>query len=217
VLLNYVAGVSKYNYTDFLIGPSFAVDAPQGLFVNAKSKINNLKDLIAEAKANPGKIKAATEVGAYTYFEFLAFQKATGIKLNLVDVGSNSAKATALLGGHIDLMPNSYGTTKGYIDSGDFVCLGIPSEKRMKNVATAPTFIEQGVKFTFPELNFAFYFPKKTPKSVISKFEKVSKQLVASPEVQTDLEKVGMIANYRDRKETVKFIVNALKLFKSLK
>ena len=75
-----VAGVTDYNYTAFKLGPTFAKNPANQLFVNPE-KYDSLEAFIEAAKANPGKLKACTEVGAYTYYLILAFEKAvkTGI------------------------------------------------------------------------------------------------------------------------------------------
>lgn len=70
------------------------------------------------------------ESGSFTWLMVKSFEAATGVEFKMVDVGSNSEKCTALLGGHIDVMPNQHSTAKGYIDSGDFMALGFPTEER---------------------------------------------------------------------------------------
>ena len=79
-----VAGVTDYNYTAFKLGPTFAKNPANQLFVNPE-KYDSLEAFIEAAKANPGKLKACTEVGAYTYYLILAFEKAAGIDLDIVD------------------------------------------------------------------------------------------------------------------------------------
>ncbi len=99
-----IAGVTDYNYTAFKLGPTFAKDPAQQLYVSAE-KYADLNAFVEAAKAAPGQLKACTEVGAYTYYELLAFEKAADIDLDLVDVGSNSDKIAAMLSGQVDLMP----------------------------------------------------------------------------------------------------------------
>ena len=99
-----VAGVTDYNYTAFKLGPTFAKNPANQLFVNPE-KYDSLEAFIEAAKANPGKLKACTEVGAYTYYLILAFEKAAGIDLDIVDVGSASDKVVAMLSKQVDVMP----------------------------------------------------------------------------------------------------------------
>ena len=72
-----VAGVTDYNYTAFKLGPTFAKNPANQLYTNAQ-KYDSLEAFLAEAKANPGKLKACTEVGAYTYYLLLGCRHRSG-------------------------------------------------------------------------------------------------------------------------------------------
>ena len=86
-----IAGITDFNYTAFTLGPTFAKNPAQGLYVNAE-KYADLNAFIEAAKAAPGQLKAATEVGAYTYYEILAFEKARSI---LCRAHTSTAKSTS--------------------------------------------------------------------------------------------------------------------------
>ena len=124
-----VAGVTDYNYTAFKLGPTFAKNPANQLFVNPE-KYDSLEAFIEAAKANPGKLKACTEVGAYTYYLILAFEKAADIDLDIVDVGSASDKVVAMLSKQVDVMPAAYLNCKDYLATGQFIALGAPTEER---------------------------------------------------------------------------------------
>ena len=144
-----IAGVTDYNYTAFKLGPTFALDPAQQFYANPE-KYKTLDEFIQAAKANPGKLKACTEVGAYTYYELLAFEKVAGIDLDLVDVGSNSDKVAAMLSGQVDLMPGAYINCKDYLEAGQFVCLGAPTKERYELIKDIPTLTEQGEDLEYP-------------------------------------------------------------------
>ena len=165
-----VAGITDYDYTAFTLGPTFAKNDAQGLYVSPE-KYKSLDDFIKAAKENPGKLKACTEVGAYTYYELLKFEKVADIDLDLVDVGSNSDKVTAMLSGQVDMMPGAFVNTKDYIDAGQFLCVGIPTAERSALMPDIPTLKEQGIDLVFPDLDYSFYFPKDTDASVITWYE----------------------------------------------
>lgn len=168
----YVAGITEYNYTAFKLGPKFAKNPAQQLYVNPE-KYANLEEFLAAAKANPGQLKACTEVGAYTYYELLLFESVAGIDLDLVDVGSNSEKIAAMLSGQIDLMPGAYLNCKDYLESGQFACLGAPIEEQLELLGDIKTFKEQGIEMVYPDCDYGFYFPSETPDEVITFFEEV--------------------------------------------
>ena len=190
-----IAGVTDYNYTAFKLGPTFAKDPAQQLYVNSE-KYKNLDDFIAAAKAAPGQLKACTEVGAYTYYELLAFEKLAGIDLDLVDVGSNSDKIAAMLSGQVDLMPGAYINCKDYLTAGQFTCLGAPTEKRYDLIKDIPTLKEQGVDLVYPDCDFSFYFPKDTSDEVITWYENLVQQILDDPKAQEAIANVDMMPYY---------------------
>ncbi len=191
-----IAGVTDYNYSAFDLGPTFAMNPAQQLYVNSE-KYADLDEFIAAAKAAPGTLKAATEVGAYTYYELLAFEKAAGIDLDLVDVGSNSDKIAALLSGQVDLMPGAYISTKDYVEAGQFRALGVPAEERFTNLLPdVPTFKEQGVDLVYPNLYYSLYFPEGTSPEIIAWYEDLVKQVTEDAEASESIRNLEMEAYY---------------------
>ena len=198
-----IAGVTDFNYTAFKLGPTFAKNPAQQLYVNP-DRYKDLADFIAQAKANPGKLTACTEVGAYTYYELQAFAKAAGIELDLVDVGSNADKITALLAGLVDLMPAAYVNTKDYIAAGQFRMLGAPTAERYELLKDFPTLKEQGVDLVFPDLDYSFYFPADTSDEVIAFYENLVEKITSDPDAQAAIAKVDVMPYYMNAADSAK-------------
>ena len=198
-----IAGVTDYNYTAFKLGPTFAKDPAQQLYVNSE-KYKDLDEFIAAAKAAPGQLKACTEVGAYTYYELLAFEKAADIDLDLVDVGSNSDKIAAMLSGQVDLMPGAYINCKDYLTAGQFTCLGAPTEERYDMIKDIPTLKEQGVDLVYPDCDFSFYFPADTSDDVIAYYEDLVQKILADPTASEAVANVDMMPYYLNAEDSAK-------------
>ena len=196
-----IAGVTDYNYTAFKLGPTFAKDPAQQFYVNSE-KYADLNAFIEAAKAAPGQLKACTEVGAYTYYELLEFERAAGIDLDLVDVGSNSDKIAAMLSGQVDLMPGAYINCKDYLAAGQFTCIGAPTEERYELIADIPTLKEQGVDMVYPDCDFSFYFPAETPDEVITYYENLVQQILADPEAAEGVANVDMMPYYLNAEDS---------------
>lgn len=208
-----IAGVTDYNYTAFKLGPTFAKDPAQQLYVNPE-KYADLNAFIEAAKAAPGQLKACTEVGAYTYYEILEFEKQAGIDLDIVDVGSNSDKIAAMLSGQVDLMPGAYINCKDYLAAGQFACLGVPSEERYDLIADIPTLKEQGVNLVYPDCDFSFYFPKDTSDDVIAFYENLVQQILADPTAAEAVANVDMMPYYLSAADSAK---NDEEIFNTIK
>lgn len=211
-----LAGITDYNYTAFTLGPNFAKNPAQQLYVSAKKYPNGLEDFLAAAKANPGALQACTEVGAYTYYEILAFEKAAGIDLDLVDVGSNSDKIAAMLGGQVDLMPGAWMSVKDYVASGDFICIGAPTASAYDMLVKGgvKTFAEQNIDLVYPDLDYSFYFPADTDPQIIQYYDDLVKAVLAMPECQEQLVGMDVIPSYLSSKEAAD---NEANLFSTMK
>ena len=215
-----VAGVTDYDYTAFKLGPTFAKDPAQQLYVNPK-KYADMNAFLEAAKANPGALKACTEVGAYTYYELLAFENLAGIDLDLVDVGSNSDKITAMLSEQVDLMPGAYINCKDYLESGQFACIGAPTAERYELIADIPTLKEQGTDLVYPDCDFSFYFPKDTSDDVIAWYEWIVQEMESQDACLEAIKNVEMMpyylsaadseANDKAYKETFQSIADTVK------
>ncbi|MDR0718846.1 MAG: tripartite tricarboxylate transporter substrate binding protein, partial [Treponema sp.] len=130
--------------------------------------VKNLKELVNYTAANPGRLRMAANTGATTQIVALML-KNIGVNANIVDAGDSGGRIVALLGGHVDIIINAYGSIKDYVASGDFVALGIPSDTQPKLVPDIPTCISQGYNVVFPSYYF-FAFPKGTDKVIVDKF-----------------------------------------------
>lgn len=189
--INTVTGVTDYSYADFVPGPHVVTDGATGLYVSSNAPYKTYPELIEYCKAHPGEVTMGVEVGGFTYMMVKSFEAATGVQFNMVDVGSNSEKCTALLGGHIDIMPNQYSTAKGYIDSGDFVALGFPTEERSEVYPDVPTAKEQGVDWIYRGYEFGFWLTPGTDPAIAEKLDSTVKELFDNNEIQDDILNLG--------------------------
>jgi tripartite-type tricarboxylate transporter receptor subunit TctC len=204
VVTTHLTGTAPFSYDGYEVGPEVVEDGSLALFTQGKSGIKTAKELISKAKAEPGKVKVATEFGAFTYFMLLKLQQAQGVKFNLVDVGSDSAKVTALLGGYVDVMPKIFAGTQAYIDSGDFNVLGVVQDERAPNAPKVPTLKEQGIAFDYPAYPWTLFFPKGTPQAIVEQWNKVAREITGDAGFKGDIDKIGMAVKYRSPADATK-------------
>ena len=93
-------------------------------------------------------------------------------------------------------MPNQYSTAKGYIESGDFIALGFPSEERSAVYPDVPTAKEQGVDWTYRGYEFGFWFPQDTDQAIIDKMDATIKEMFDNNEIQDAILTLGNEGNY---------------------
>lgn len=133
-----VLGLSTLSYADF--APIIvAVKGSTAIIVPKESKYNTFDELIADAKANPGKINMGISgVGGQPYVANAIINKVDGVKLNTVAFDGDGPLVTALLGKQIDVTGVSVGTAIQYINNGDLKCLGIMSNKKIDSLPNTP-------------------------------------------------------------------------------
>lgn len=120
---------------------------PVVMIVRTTSPLNNVKDLIAAAKASPNKLThGSAGVGSIAHLgtEELAFLM--GVSLVHVPYKGSSQAFGDLIGGSVDMMLTSATFASPYIKSGRVKALGIAGKERMPNLPDVPTFEEQGIK-----------------------------------------------------------------------
>ncbi len=206
MLLNQLLGLVDYTYSDFENAGLAVLDETNVFVASGNSKYNDMKDVIAALKAKPKSITFATEVGAFTHLQSLAFQEAAGVELNIVDVGGAAAKTAALKGNQIDIIGTQYGLVKDYIKNGDFKALGVLSDSRNPMFPDVPTFKEQGIDISFTKF-FFYSFPPGTPDQIVSTFTNAVKAVVNNPEyVKEAKEKMLVTPTYMNPQETLSFL-----------
>lgn len=185
-------GKSPVTYENFT--PIVATIAdPSCFIVRADSPYKTLKDFVAAAKANPGKLTVANSgMGAIYHLAALKMEKTLGIKVNHVPYNEGAGpEIAALVGGHVDAVIATPGTAKSQVDAGVLKILGIMDDQRFSLTPTVPTFKEA------LELDFAFNVrawavlcaPAKLPKDITDQLVAAFGAVVKSPEYQAAMRK----------------------------
>jgi tripartite-type tricarboxylate transporter receptor subunit TctC len=142
---------------------------PNALVVNAKLPFASVADVIAYAKANPGKLTAATQGnGTTSHLTSELFQLMAGVKFQQVPYRGSAPALTDLAAGNVDLMFDNLGVSLALVKGGQLKLLGVATPKRMNALPDVPTIAE-----TLPGFESAAWFaivgPPKTPPAVVDK------------------------------------------------
>jgi tripartite-type tricarboxylate transporter receptor subunit TctC len=206
ILINQITEMVPYGFENFELCAIAAMNPGNAITVNAKSPWKNLKDLVEDSIKRPNEIKFAADIGGTTYVMAMQFV-AAGAKVNVVDAGSSTARNAALKGGHIDIVPNPYGTIKPFLQSGDFRALGMTIEKRHPSIPDIPTCKEQGYNVSM-EVPYFFAFPKGTPKEIVDKMAKAVEKIASTnTEYAADIAKAyDQVPFFLDREKAFEFL-----------
>ncbi len=142
---------------------------PNALVVNPKLPLNSVAEVIAYAKANPGKLTSATQGnGTTSHLTSELFQMMAEVKFQHVPYRGSAPALTDLVAGSVDLMFDNLGVSLPLVKGGQLKLLGVATPKRMASLPDVPTIAE-----TLPGFESAAWFaivaPPKTPPAVVDK------------------------------------------------
>jgi putative tricarboxylic transport membrane protein len=142
-------GLTPVGLKDFTPIANFAFDEYM-LMVKADSKYKSMKDIVADAKANPKKITVGgTQLGSSDSICTYLIEKAAGIQLNYIVFNSGGEVNAAVLGGHVDMMVANPGEALELYKAGKVRILGVYAEKRLAGAPDVPTMKEQGINAVY--------------------------------------------------------------------
>lgn len=164
-----------------------------GLFAPAGARYASLKDVVAHAKAHPGKLNIGTiAVGSTQHLAAKLFETVTGLDVVIVPYKASPAVVTALRGGEIDLAFEILGPMLPQVQAGVVKALAVSSDKRNPALPEVPTAIEAGIAgYNVASWN-AIAAPAGTPAEVIEAINRAVREAVATPAVRDKLAKLGM-------------------------
>ncbi|MBF5004416.1 Bug family tripartite tricarboxylate transporter substrate binding protein [Diaphorobacter caeni] len=189
----------------------------QVLVVNAAAPYKNVGDLIAAAKAAPGKLSFGSGSSSSRVAGEMLKQLA-GVDILHVPYKSNPLAITDLLGGQIDLMITDTSTGVPQIKSGKLKALGYSTKVRSAQLPEVPTLDEAGVKGYDMGYWFAAYVPAGTPKEVVARLNELLKQATQSAAAKSFYQTAGSEAWTTTPEELAQFqAADALKWGKVIK
>jgi len=157
-----LVGKPQYGYDD-LMALARASITPHLLAARADAPFKTLAELIAHAKANPGKVVFGSPGnGTAVHLAGEAFADAAGIKLNHVPYRGLAPAVTAALGGFADLVIGAPGAINAQVEAGKLRALAQFGATRAPALGNVPTLTEQGVPLAL-RADFGFFAPKATP------------------------------------------------------
>ncbi len=173
------------------------ISAPQIIVVRADLPVKTLPELIAYAKANPGKLNyASSGNGSLQHVTGAMLEQQGGIKMVHVPYMGTGPALQDLLGGQVDLTFGTAPPFMPHIASGKLRVLAVTGKQRLPSLSQVPTTAEAG----YPKVNatswFALFAPAATPKPVVDKLAADVRAVVQSAAFQQKAQAQGATAEY---------------------
>lgn len=169
---------------------------PLVMVVPPMQPAKDVKEFIAWAKANPGKVNFASASSASA--QHLAgehFKQVTGIDMQHVPYNGSGPALADLVGGHVQLMFDSLPSSMSFIRSGKLKALGASSTKRLAVLPDVPTLIEAGVPDFDLTTWYGVWAPVGTPKDIVARMNAEIVRLVVMPDMKEKLAGLGVEAS----------------------
>ena len=189
---NLYAKVPYDPFKDFT--PIMVIGASPNVFVvPAQSKIQTMRELIAMAKANPGKLNwTSPGVGTTPQLAGELLKIKAGVDMLHIPYTGAGPANTAVLGGLVDFYVANYGSLTGLLNGGQVRPIAVTSKTRWPDLPNVPTLDELGIKDAESDTFQGLFAPAGTPKPIIDRLVKEIGKILAEPEMQAKYTKLGL-------------------------
>jgi tripartite-type tricarboxylate transporter receptor subunit TctC len=226
----FVANAPADGYTLLLVAPDFAINeslvsrltydarknfspviqaawSPMVLVVNPSVPAKNVQELIALAKAQPGKLNFASGGnGSGSHLAMELFKSRAGVDIVHVPYKGNGPATSDLLGGQVAGMFLQYAVAKPHIESGKLRVIATPSGTRSAALPKIATIAESGLPGFDVQPWFGIVAPAGTPPAIVTRLNSEIAKIMKRPDVEQKLEALGADATATSPREFAAFI-----------
>lgn len=165
-----------------------------GLVVSPKVAAGSVKELVALAKAQPGKLDYSTPgAGGPQHLAMELFMQEAGINLVHVPYKGSSGALTDVIGGHVQASVVSLQTSSNFINSGQLNMLAVMSEERSPAFPKVPTLKELGMPNMIVETWYGVLAPAGTSAEIVAKLNAELNAILQLADVKEALAKQGLV------------------------
>jgi tripartite-type tricarboxylate transporter receptor subunit TctC len=159
--------------------------APQLVAMRAGLPFKTMQDMVAYAKANPGKLNfASSGAGSIQHIAGEMLQQQTGTSLTHVPYKGAGPAVQDLLGGNVDIFITTPASVVAHVKADKLKAVGVTGAARLASLPDVPTVAEAG----FPQFKldswFALYAPAGTPADIVQTLNKAASKILSQSEVQ---------------------------------
>ena len=180
-----------FNSVKSLAPVAMLVSLPNMLAMSSTVPARNARELIAYAKANPGKLSHGSALGTPPHLLGEFFKIKAGLDILYVPYKGTALAITDLLGGQIQITAENPGLLAPYIQAGKMRPVLVTSPSRLPDLPDVPTMAELGFD-GYPEVSWVgIVAPGGTPKPIVARLNGAINQVLASAEMKASLMKLG--------------------------
>ena len=184
--------VVKYDPVKDFEPITLVASTPYLLVLHPGVKANNLKEFVALAKSQPGKLNyASAGTGSTTQLAMEMLNRAADMDIVHIPYNGNGPAGAAVLGGQVQALFGSMPAVLPHAQAGRVRAIAVGTPKRSQALPNVPTVAESGYPGFEVSLWLGFFAPKGTPKAVLTKLQTELTAIANNPEVKALFEKNG--------------------------
>jgi tripartite-type tricarboxylate transporter receptor subunit TctC len=205
----------KYNLEKDFTPVAIVGVVPLVFVVNPSVPVKNMKEFIAYAKANPGKLTfASSGAGAPQRLAMEMFRYQLGLDLLHVPYKGSGPAMTDLVGGQVLSMSETVPAALQFIQAGQLRALAVTTNKRISQLPDVPTITEATGLPNYDVVSmFGIEAPAGTPKSIVYKLSAEIRNILQRPDVQERMLAAGVYVNYLSPAESSKRISREINMW----
>jgi tripartite-type tricarboxylate transporter receptor subunit TctC len=178
---------------DFAPVTMLARNFGQVLVVHPSVPAKNVKELLALAKARPGRMNyASAGIGNITYIAAEMMKAQTGVKIADIQYKGTGPAFNDLMGGHVDMCFAPTQTALQLIQTGKLRALAMTGPSRWKQLPDVPTMQESGLKDFDLVGWFGMWLPAATPPEIVARLYADTAKALAEPDVRQRFDEIGL-------------------------
>ena len=190
---------------------SLAAIAPLILTCNSNFPVKDAKELIAYARANPGKISfGSSGVGSATHLTMELFKQTAGIDMVHIPFKGTAPALTAALAGDIQVLGDVPSSLMPHVRAGKLRALFLYAQKRSPGAPEVPTIVEAGGPSVEGSTWVMFLAPASTPSSIVNRISAETAKIVADPAMRERFEQIGIEPVGTTPAETAKYLAEEI-------
>lgn len=175
--------------------------APQVMIVGAHVPAKDAKELVAHARANPGKLNyGSSAIGSSPHLAAELFKLVTGTDIQHIPYNGAAPVMQAIVAGTVDIYIGSPSTVMPAIQSGKARAVGALSETRIGTLPDLPTLKEQGVDVIYDSW-FGLLAPANVPAAILDKINADLTRMMSGADTKAELDKIGFDRHLGTRTE----------------
>ena len=164
------------------------IETPLIIEVSPSLPVHSMAEVVAYAKANPGKLRWGSQgFGTAPHLLVELFKLETGTNVILVPYRGTGPLLNAILGGEVQITADPSTTSLPYVQAGKLRAIAISGNARLANLPNVPTVVEAGFPYLLSPFWLAVVAPARTPPAIIAKLNAAFREALAVPETRKRL------------------------------